>query len=86
MTDTICTTLWRLEWLSLLALRQLKPLRISVETEGKVTTGMTLLFRHPTRDLAKRDVPPCDGVPRSRWRALPPIFSGAVEAMTLTTV
>jgi purine nucleosidase/pyrimidine-specific ribonucleoside hydrolase len=32
-------------------------LRIYVETEGKVTSGMTLPFRHPTRDPAKRDAP-----------------------------
>jgi inosine-uridine nucleoside N-ribohydrolase len=32
-------------------------LRIYVETEGKVTAGMTLPFRHPTRNPAKRDAP-----------------------------
>jgi len=32
-------------------------MRMYVETEGKVTTGMTLPFRHPTRDPAKRDAP-----------------------------
>jgi purine nucleosidase/pyrimidine-specific ribonucleoside hydrolase len=32
-------------------------LRIYMETEGKVTAGMTLPFRHPTRDAAKRDAP-----------------------------
>jgi purine nucleosidase/pyrimidine-specific ribonucleoside hydrolase len=32
-------------------------MRIYVETEGKVTAGMTLPFRHPTRDPAKREAP-----------------------------
>jgi len=32
-------------------------MRIYVETAGKVTTGMPLPFRHPTRDPAKRDAP-----------------------------
>ncbi len=32
-------------------------MRIYVETEGKVTAGMTLPFRHPTKDPAKIDRP-----------------------------
>jgi inosine-uridine nucleoside N-ribohydrolase len=32
-------------------------MRIYVETEGNVTAGMTLPFRHPTRDPAKREAP-----------------------------
>jgi len=57
-------------------------MRIYVETAGKVTTGMTLSFRHPTQDPAKRDAPNatvCTAVDATRFLRF---FSRAAEAMT----
>ena len=48
-------------------------LRVYVETEGSVTTGMTMPLRHPTQDLAKRDAPnvtACTAVDSARFLGL----------------